>query len=108
MTDEATRMPQESFTDKIGQTVRVGDVIAYTHAEGRSATLRIGKVLGINEVHTKAPSWEADWGIRIRGVRESKHEGPSLHSREGTLRHPDRIIKLPVVPDAIAKLLEGV
>ena len=56
MTDEATRMPQESFTDKIGQTVRVGDVIAYTHAEGRSATLRIGKVLGINEVHTEAPS----------------------------------------------------
>ena len=64
-----SRMPQESFRTRSARTVRVGDVIAYTHAEGRSATLLIGKVLGINEVHTKAPSWEADWGIRIRGVR---------------------------------------
>ena len=108
MIDEATRMPQESFTDKVGQTVKVGDVIAYGHAVGRSAALRIGKVLGITKVHTAYMRREADWSIRVRGVEESKHQGPSLCKRDGTLQYPDRIIKLTTVPDDIAKLLEGV
>jgi hypothetical protein len=103
----AARMPQDSFRDKIGQEVMVSDFIAYGHAVGRSAALRIGKVLAITKTPSVRHRREFDFSIRVRGVEES-YQGPQLCKRDGILQYPERIIKLPAVPEDIAKVLEGV
>lgn len=106
--DESTRTPRESFTDKIGQEVRVGDRIAYGHALGRCAGLRIGKVLGIVQVRwSDMYDRKVDWSIRVQGIEDhySWTREPRL-CKPGTLQYPDRIVKITTpLPEAYAKLL---
>jgi hypothetical protein len=82
--------------DKIGQEITPGSIIAYGHALGRCAGLRIGKVLAV------ATKMEEKWGreyevdrITIRGVDgEWVNEKPKLLTKKSTLQFPDRCIVL--------------
>ncbi len=69
--------------DKIGQEIKVGDLIAYGHALGRCAGLRIGKVL---EAGPKLVVWgvDDDWS----------REKPRLLSKKSRLFYPDRCVVL--------------
>jgi hypothetical protein len=108
MHDEATREPWSHFYDRSGATVKVGDIIAYAHAVGRAATLRIGKVLKIERVHTEFMRRSAGWAIQVQGVEEFSFGAPRLCKRQGVLLYPERIIKLSTIPEDIATLLEPV
>lgn len=100
--------PLESFVDKIGQEVRVGDTIAYGHALGRCAGLRIGKVKGIEKVR-RAYSRREEWAILVRGVDDDWSGRPSLSLRPGTLQYPTRTLKITTpLPEPYAQILEGV
>jgi len=94
--------------DKIGQPLAVGDYIAYGHAMGRCAGIRIGKILNIN---SKPGVRGTAWSICVIGVDDDWDMWePSLQSSKGTLQFPTRIIRLRVsdVPVEYIKLLESV
>ena len=99
MIGEATRTRQENFTDKIGQEVKVGDTIAYGHALGRCAALRIGKVLKIELI-------DSSWAIQVQGIDD---DGLGLRlCKPGALQFPDRVVKLTTpIPEEYAKILWG-
>jgi hypothetical protein len=100
----------EAITDKIGQPIAAGSIIAYGHALGRCAGIRIGKVLKLSS----KPSWregETEYRITVQGVDDDwDHKTPALTSRVGTLQFPERIIVLApeAVPAKFRKLLDGV
>lgn len=83
-----------NLTDKIGYPIVVGDWIAYGHALGRCAGLRIGKVLKITE---RKAAWtrERTWSITVIGVNDDwSFKDPGVCSRVGTLMFPNRTIVL--------------
>lgn len=96
-------------TDKLGQEIKVGHYIAYGHAMGRSAGLRIGRVHAIK--HTpKERMYHGDsgWRITVQGVDDDwNHRKPELCKRMGTLLFPDRVIVLDVrhIPEQHLALL---
>lgn len=119
--------------DKLGQEITVGAYIAYGHALGRCAGLRIGKVLGVStqgksvygtdyvrkgyaitsDLKDEAESLIPTSGIciTVRGVDDDwLSREPELASRNGTLMFPNRIIVLDAakVPETYKKLLEGI
>src|ERR1039458_3246500 len=61
--------------DAIGQPISVGDLIAYGHALGRCAGVRIGKVLSINppkkDMYTTLPDTITVWGIDHEWLSEA-------------------------------------
>lgn len=101
--------------DKIGQEIQPGSYIAYGHALGRCAGLRIGRVLKVEaweeEPWRGSDKWVAVYRIQVQGVdNESSYQEPRLTSKKGTLQFPDRIIVLDKakVSSAYLDLLEGV
>lgn len=102
-----------TITDKLGFEIKPGDYIAYGHALGRCAGLRIGKVLKtVAEFKRDYPYQEPRWFYRVivRGVNDdfSKLE---LCKTKGTLLFPqDRIIVLDParVPQKYLDLLDPV
>lgn len=104
MNDEV-RTIVESYDDKAGHTVKVGDFIVYGHALGRCAALKFGKVLKIETVKT----WrdEIEWRIGVRGVEEQRWCGKIELSRPGTLMFPERtILANDFIPQAYKDLLD--
>lgn len=100
-------------TDKLGRVIHAGDIIAYGHAFGRCAGLRIGKVLAIKMVGSKPWEYkkEPQAHFTVRGVDDDWPErGPELCAKNGTLMYADRIIVLDraQVPAAYLELLDGV
>jgi len=102
--------------DKTGAPIQVGDYIAYGHALGRCAGLRIGKVLAIKSDTHENP-WrhveETDWKITVWGVEDDwiypgSNNVPVLCRSKGTLQFPQRMIKLETVPAAYHQLLKDV
>lgn len=97
--------------DKVGQEIRVGSIIAYGHALGRCAGIRIGRVLKITQ--KPAPAYlggDLLWRITVIGVDDDwEHKVPQLNTRVGTLQFPSRIVVLlPCqVPNMHRALLEG-
>lgn len=93
MTDDRdVRTPQDSFQDKIGQEVRVGDTIAYGRGLDSSGHLRLGKVKAIVKVD---PYYgRARWAITVQGVDDDYGGEPTLTRRLGTLQFPDRTLKI--------------
>ncbi len=82
--------------DKVGQVITPGCYLAYGHALGRCAGLRIGKVLGLK-------SWEEARGertrrvyrLQVQGVDDDwSHRDPALTSRVGVLQYPERTLVL--------------
>lgn len=102
----------EPVFDKLGQEIKVGSFVAYGHALGRCAGLRIGKVLKL--AMRKDPSWSDKEGLAIVvwGIDDewpSMYE-PVLCKSKGYLQFPDRIVVMPeeTVSEAYRKLLEPV
>jgi hypothetical protein len=93
----------QSCLDKIGRPIQVGCYIAYGHALGRCAGLRIGLVLNIKEPSPEGTnSWEAKgWRITVIGIDDDwEHRPIEILSRKGTLQFPNRILVLDDVPEA--------
>jgi hypothetical protein len=109
-----TKLPasvkQDSTTpkDKTGQPILVGSCIAYGHALGRCAGLRIGKVLKV-EFEWKDDVWVENWQthekrlhtaghyeykIKVWGVDDDYegHYGVNLCKTAGFLTYPSRIL----------------
>jgi hypothetical protein len=76
--------------DKLGKEITQGCYIVYGHLLGRSAGLKVGKVLAIK------PAPEGRFGearITVRGVNDGWYdEKPSLSENKGTLQFPDRCL----------------
>lgn len=74
--------------DKLEQEIKVGDWIAYGHALGRCAGIRIGWVLAIKE----------NGNLTVQGINDDwSRLGVKLCDRKGTLQFPEeRVIVLPV------------
>lgn len=98
-------MPMPSF-DKIGREIKIGSIIVYGHALGRSAGLKIGKVVRINE---KKRSWDDSitTTFSVFGVEEDFSDKLSL-SKIGTLHYSNRIIVLKDVPAKYYQILDKV
>lgn len=99
--------------DKLGQSIAVGSYLVYGHAMGRSAGLRIGRVLAVKRNEPVAWGSEHDragaWRIRVQGVDDDwTHRAPEL-CRPGTLQFPERtiVVQPEQVPAAIRALLES-
>lgn len=95
--------------DKLGRRFEAGDFIAYGHALGRCAGLRIGKVLEIKRVGGRgygyavpAPSWR----ITVVGVDDDWNGRELELCRKGTLLYPNRCLVLDAytVPDSYLEL----
>ncbi len=96
-------------TDKIGQEIKPGVIIAYGHALGRCAGIRIGKVLKVVSKTVPHHRPETEYRITVRGIEDDwKTNKPKLTERNGTLQFPSRIIVLPQIPDDYHKLLDGI
>jgi hypothetical protein len=72
----------DSFTDKAGQTVKVGDTIVYATCQSHAASLTIGKVLKIQRYSWKSRVGDTyyQWRITVRGenrVQDSRIEYPN-------------------------------
>jgi len=115
--------------DKLDQEIKVGCYLAYGHALGRCAGLRIGKVLGLKEDIER--TWEGEprlghiWkdGKQISGVEvhlyritvigvDDDWEGMEplkLAMHKGTLQFPTRVVVLDPekVPSAYRDLLDS-
>ena len=83
------------FTDKVGQPIHVGDVIAYGHALGRCAGMRIGMVLKLAVVEPQF-SHESPHRITVIGVNDDwERSPPKLLSKSSTLLYPNRTVVIP-------------
>ena len=98
----------EPIFDKIGQEIKPGCYIAYGHALGRCAGLRIGMVLAAERnVDEKLSGKRETYRITIWGVDgEWTRREPVLLSKKSTLQFPERIIVLPSLPEKFTKLLD--
>lgn len=102
--------------DKLGQPVFVGSIIAYGHALGRCAGLRIGRVLDLTQkarfdwLGPRDQPSPLQWQATVIGVDDDRDSRPpSLLDRTGTLFFPNRWIVLSdeQVPAAYRDLLAG-
>lgn len=105
----------EPILDKIGQPITEGSIIAYGHALGRCAGIRIGKVLKAERKQElnwdDKPTGKTVVRITVMGVDDDwSHREMELTSRKGTLQFPERIIVLDPakVPATFMTLLEQV
>lgn len=84
-----------TFNDKAGQEVKVGDFIVYAHGLGRCSALQFGRVFSIvsEEVpyHYGSKKNKTLWKIGVRGIEQNSFL-PNRLLRAGTLLYPDRII----------------
>lgn len=97
--------------DKAGREITVGSFVAYAHALGRSAGLRIGRVLAIKapaEGDRDAHFYGGAWRITVIGVDDDwTHRPPELNQRKGVLQFPKRMLVLDQLPETHRVLLEG-
>jgi hypothetical protein len=84
------------FKDKLGKPIEPGCYIAYGHALGRCAGLRIGMVLAVKTIKSGlARPGYSDVRITVIGVDDDWRDDPlMLNNRTGTLMFPDRVIVL--------------
>lgn len=94
--------------DKLGQEITVGCYIVYGHQLGRSAMLKVGKVLAIRIVPKPEFGYDSGYRITVVGIEDYDWEkdGPKL-SKKGTLQYPNRCIVLPkkMLPSKYTELL---
>jgi hypothetical protein len=98
------------IVDKLGQVIVPGCYIAYGHALGRCAGIRVGKVLAAKRVKSEYTD-ESEYRITVQGVEDDWHsEKPTLCERKGTLRFPERTIVIhpAIVPPNFKELLDDV
>jgi hypothetical protein len=81
----------EGYMDKGQNYVRVGDFIVYGSLIGRSASLRIGKVMAVR-TRKKNYDYESGISISVLGVDDNRWGpvAPTLCERKGNLLFPER------------------
>ena len=85
-------MTNPNYTDKLGKPITPGCYIAYGHALGRCAALRIGMVLAVKK---STGIGYSDARITVIGVDDDwRDKPPVLNFRVGTLMFPNRTIVL--------------
>lgn len=88
----------EIVKDLIGQEIKPGSIIAYGHALGRCAGLKIGKVLDVQTTRQERPGYKdyVTYRIRVRGIEELWNYKDGVRQLEvtkiGTLQFPNRMI----------------
>ncbi len=100
--------------DKLGQPILVGSYIAYGHALGRCAAIKIGRVLKVATLPKKELSSVSPHRITVVGIDDDlvwvdpKRYPPKL-SKVGTLMYPDRVIilKPSIIPTEYRALLDA-
>jgi len=95
--------------DKLGREITVGSYIAYGHALGRCAGMRIGKVLRI--LRDKDMHGHLVFKIKVWGIDDDwAHHVPILASTPGTLNFPDRmlVVRNEDIPPDYAELLQHI
>lgn len=95
--------------DKLGRAFKAGDFIAYGHALGRSAGLRIGKVLDIRRVGglSYGPDYAVPkpvYRIAVVGADDDWDARELTLCKKGTLYYPERCLLLDSVPPSYMKL----
>jgi len=102
-------MQLESYLDKGGNIVRVGDFIVYAHLMGRSAALKFGKVVAIKSKEKKY-SCGSGFVITVLGVEDYGWGSnyPRLAGRKGALQWPNRtLLANDLIPDNYKVLFES-
>lgn len=97
--------------DKVGREITVGAFIAYGHALGRCAALRVGRVLAIKAPAEGCQEWHhygGGWRITVIGISDDyRHRAPELNSRKGVLQFPSRMLVLDSVSETYRQMLEN-
>lgn len=80
---------QPPINDKVGNEIKPGCLIAYGHAAGRSAVLRIGKVLNV-EYGNMVTQWSGKEGFKchrltVMGTNDGPGRKASLLSKKSYL-----------------------
>lgn len=107
-------MSDPRAVDKAGTELRPGDFIVYGHSVGRSAALRFGRVVSVNE---KKARWDGYVGttLTVWGVDDDYFDEASPFSREAklltktsTLQYSRRTLRVDrsCVSQAALKLLD--
>ena len=99
------------MTDIFGYEIKPGAFIAYGHAVGRGANLRIGRVRKVVEGTKRDGPRHMDHVVVVRGVNQDWGQTPKLNSLDGRVQHPHaRVLVLDrmAVPQLIQELLGGV
>lgn len=100
----------DPILDKLGQPITPGCIIAYGHALGRCAALRLGKVIKVSGTLTPGFTYtggsypeKREYRITVFGANDDnvdhnepdkKNEAPALLSKKSTLQFPNRVIVL--------------
>jgi hypothetical protein len=90
----------ETLKDKLDQDIRVGSYIAYGHALGRCAAIKIGRVLKLTSkpddpiTCSSSPHRLTVVGIEDDLVWIGRDKYPPKLSKIGTLLYPDRVLVL--------------
>jgi len=99
--------------DKVGQEITKGCFIAYGHALGRCAGLRVGRVESVNIQEKTQYDWEKkkdipydEISVTVLGIDDDWDEKPHLLEKKSTLFFPERMIVLYSVPEKFTKLYE--
>lgn len=92
--------------DKLGVPIEVGSCVIYGHAMGRSAGLRVGKVLSVGVEEVKYG--ERTCSIRVRGIDDDWNCPGLTKCKPGTLRFSKRILVIPSesLPEEFRKVWE--
>jgi hypothetical protein len=98
--DGAPREKVDFLKDKLGQDIRVGSYIAYGHALGRCASIKIGRVLKLTSkpldplTYSSSPHRLSVVGVEDDLSHYDIKKYPLTLSKLGTLMYPDRIVVL--------------
>lgn len=97
------------YFDILNREITPGCYLAYGHALGRCAAIRIGRVVEVKPLPDEGGNGKAR--INVMGVEEHSWRGPGLRacSKVGVLQFPERCIVLDdaQVPEKYRKILDG-
>jgi len=100
--------------DRVGQEIVPGCFIAYGHALGRCAGLRIGRVETVNFKKVDEYDWEKQKNKKVEAISitvlgiddDSESKKPHLLEKRSTLFFPSRMVVLNSLPEKYATLYE--
>ena len=104
-----------TLKDKLGQDIRVGSYIAYGHALGRCAAIKIGRVLKLTSKPKDPYSYSSSpHRLTVVGIDDDliwcdPEKYPPKLTKIGTLLYPDRVLVLsPItIPPEYKALLDS-
>lgn len=104
----------ETLTDKLGQDIRVGSYIAYGHALGRCAAIKIGRVLKLTTKPKDSIAYSSPHRLTVVGIDDDqvwagRDKYPPKLTKIGTLLYPDRVLVInpSTLPDEYKALLDS-